>query len=93
MKIETVEAKVFRHTTNQMHDSDGHSHPGPERQTTSALLVICCDDGRSGQIIARPADVEEGLLDKFVRPVLLGQDPIRVEALWQGCTNGSGAAR
>jgi L-alanine-DL-glutamate epimerase-like enolase superfamily enzyme len=83
MKIEQVEAKVFHHSTNQTRDSDGHSHPGPVSQTTTGLLVITCDDGTPGHVIARPGDVEEPLLEKFVRPVLLGQDPMRSERLWQ----------
>ncbi len=83
MKIERVEGKVFAHTTNQVADTDGHAHPGPEQQTRSALLVITCDDGTTGQVIARPGDVEEPLLDKFVRPVLLGSDPMRPEHIWQ----------
>ena len=83
MKIERVQAKIFFHSTNQVKDSDGHDHPGPVSETTSALLVVTCDDGTSGHVIARPGDVEEALLEKFIRPVLLGQDPMRSERLWQ----------
>ena len=83
MKIETIEAKVFQHSTNQIKDTDGHAHPGPVRQTQSALLVITCDDGTSGQVIASPGDAEEALLEKFIRPVLVGEDPMRHERLWQ----------
>lgn len=84
MKIEHVEAKVFRHTTNTVSDTDGHAHPGPERDTTSALLVITADDGTCGHVVARPGDVEEKLLEQFVRPVLIGADPMRHERLWYG---------
>jgi len=42
MKIETVSTKVFRHTTNTVRDSDGHGHPGPESETSSALFTILC---------------------------------------------------
>jgi len=83
MKIERVEAKVFRHSTNQTRDSDGHSHPGEIGQTTSALLVITCDDGTAGHVIARPGDIEEPLLAQFIRPVLLGEDPLCTERIWQ----------
>lgn len=83
MKIVAVEAIRFRHTTNQVKDSDGHSHPGPVGETTSALLTITADDGTTGHVTASPGDVEEALLAKLVRPVLLGQDPMRSEALWQ----------
>ena len=82
MKIERVEAKTFRHTTNTMSDTDGHAHPGPERQTTSALLVITADDGTTGHVVARPGDVEDALLEKFVRPVLIGADPMCHERIW-----------
>lgn len=83
MKIEQVRAKVFRHRTNQVHDTDGHTHPGPDQQTQSALLEIICDDGTVGRVITSPGNVEEPLLEKFIRPVLLGADPMRSEALWQ----------
>ena len=82
MKIESVDAKIFHHKTNQSRDSDGHAHPGPAIDATSALLVISCDDGTTGNLIARPGDVEDSLLDQFVRPLLLGQDPMRPEAIW-----------
>jgi len=82
VKIERVEAKIFRHATNTVHDTDGHAHPGPERGTKSALLVISADDGSVGHVVARPGDVEEPLLDTFVRPVLNGADPSCYELLW-----------
>jgi L-alanine-DL-glutamate epimerase-like enolase superfamily enzyme len=82
MKIEKIEAITFRHMTNTVRDSDGHGHPGPESETRSALLVITCDDGTTGQVICRPADVREPLLDRYVRPNLIGQDPLRTEKLW-----------
>ena len=84
MKIETVDATVFRHTTNQVRDSDGHGHPGPVSQTTSALLTITCDDGTTGHVACRTGDVREALLDRYVRPNLIGKDPLRTEALWYG---------
>jgi hypothetical protein len=48
MKIVSVTSKVFTYRINTARDSDGHSHPGPERDTTGALLTIACDDGTSG---------------------------------------------
>ncbi|MEM1265699.1 MAG: enolase C-terminal domain-like protein [Pseudomonadota bacterium] len=83
MKIETVTAKVFRHTTNTVRDSDGHGHPGPVSDTQSALFTITTDSGETGQVIGRVADVAPALLDRFVRPNLIGQDPMRIDLLWQ----------
>lgn len=82
MKIDTIRVTPFRHTTNTVRDSDGHGHPGPESQTTSALLSITADDGTVGRIVTRPSDVAEAVLDRFVRPNLIGQDPLRVDHLW-----------
>ncbi|MFW2545128.1 enolase C-terminal domain-like protein [Primorskyibacter sp. 2E107] len=82
MKISSVTAKVFTHSSNTVRDSDGHGHPGPESQTTSALLTITCDDGSEGRVICRPAEVREALLERFIRPNLIGRDPMVTEALW-----------
>lgn len=82
MKIERVTATIFRTMTRQVKDTDGHSHPGPERQTQSALLQIQSSDGTIGQVVASVGDVEEALLESFVRPVLVGEDPLRIEKLW-----------
>lgn len=84
MKITKVSAIRFRTTTDQVKDSDGHSHPGPARAVQSAVLQIETDTGQTGQVVASLGDVEEPLLEKFVRPVLLGEDPLRVERLWHG---------
>jgi L-alanine-DL-glutamate epimerase-like enolase superfamily enzyme len=83
MRIEQIEVRRFVYQTNTMHDTDGHSHPGPERDAIGACLTITCDDGAAGHVIARPPDVLDDLLDQFVRPVLVGADPLRIEQLWQ----------
>ncbi|MEM7021811.1 MAG: enolase C-terminal domain-like protein [Pseudomonadota bacterium] len=83
MKIEQIRVRRFTYTTNTMQDSDGHGHPGPERKTKGACLTITCDDGTAGHTIARLSDVRDEILDRFVRPVLIGSDPLRIEQLWQ----------
>lgn len=83
MKIEKVEAKSFAYKTNTVRDSDGHGHPGPWRDTIGGVLEITADDGTVGRVIASPADIAEPLLEQFVRPVLLGADPMRHEQLWR----------
>ncbi len=84
MKIQNVDAIRFHHTKNTQADSDGHGHPGPVTDTTSSLLVLTCDDGTTGQILCRDGDVREPLLDRFIRPNLIGQDPMQTERLWYG---------
>jgi L-alanine-DL-glutamate epimerase-like enolase superfamily enzyme len=82
LKIDNVSVKVFVTSSNQVKDSDGHSHPGPVHGTRQALLSITTDTGVSGHVIVQPADVREDLLAAYVRPVLLGADPLRIEKLW-----------
>ena len=82
MRIVEVAARVFTYETRTVMDSDGHSHPGPAREARQALLTITCDDGTVGHTIAPPHTVREDLLAEFVRPVLVGADPLRTEKLW-----------
>src|SRR5687767_6224601 len=82
MRIVEVTARVFTYVTETVTDSDGHSHPGPAREARQALLTITCDDVTSGHTIAPPSTVREHLLAEFVRPVLVGADPLRTEKHW-----------
>jgi len=83
MPITAVTSTVFTYETNQVKDSDGHSHPGEPHETRGALLRITTDDGVEGHVIAPPGDVAEPLLAQFIRPVLTGTDPMRWEHHWQ----------
>ena len=82
MKITDVSAKTFVYKTNQVKDSDGHSHPGPWRDAKMSLFTITCDDGTQGHTIVSPRDARKELLDGYVKPVLIGADPMRTEQLW-----------
>jgi L-alanine-DL-glutamate epimerase-like enolase superfamily enzyme len=84
MKIESVRVTRFSYQTDKMNDTDGHTHPGPWRDATGALLTVTCDDGASGHVTCSPADVREEVLAQFVRPVLVGEDPLRWEKIWRG---------
>lgn len=83
MMIETVEVRVFTHTTHQEKDSDGHTHPGSPRKTKKAILTITCNDGTVGHMLGRPNLLRNELLDGYIRPVLIGQDPLMRERIWQ----------
>ena len=84
MKIVEVTSKVFTYKTNKMSDTDGHTHPGPERQAKMALLTVTADDGTQGHVTGNPHYMREDLLNDFIRPVLVGQDSMRIEKLWYG---------
>lgn len=84
MKITSIEVRTFGHKTNIARDSDGHGHPGPVSDTASAILSVETDEGVAGHAVARPSDVAEPILDRFVRPNLAGRDPLRIDSLWYG---------
>ncbi|WP_137179827.1 enolase C-terminal domain-like protein [Roseomonas sp. AR75] len=83
MRIVRVACTVFTYPSRIARDSDGHAHPGEETIARAAMLEIEAEDGTIGRALAAPADVEEGLLAAFVRPVLIGADPLRREKLWR----------
>ncbi len=93
MKIVDISVRVFVHSSRQVKDSDGHTHPGPEHEVRRALLTITADDGSTGHGFAAPELVRPHLVDGFLKIVLLGQDPFARERLWQGLAHwqrGSG---
>lgn len=94
MKIVDVRARVFFHTSNQVKDSDGHTHPGSPHRVKQALLTVVADDGSEGHCLAPPEVVRPYLIDGFVKTVLVGGDPFDREKIWQGLAHwqrGSGA--
>jgi L-alanine-DL-glutamate epimerase-like enolase superfamily enzyme len=82
MKIESISVRVFTHTTKKEKDIDGHTHPGPARQTKTALLTIRAEDGTEGYALGGPELLRQSLLDAYVRPTFVGQDAFRRNKLW-----------
>ena len=82
MKIERITVQTFRHKVKKSVDSHGHLHPGPEQEVKSALFTIATDTGISGEVVVAPSDVAEPVLEEFVRPNLIGQDPLCTDGLW-----------
>ncbi len=84
MKISDIRVRTFYHTSHQMKDSDGHSHPGPAHRVKQSLLTITTDDGAEGHCFAPTEVVRPHLVDGFLKTVLLGEDPFSREKLWHG---------
>ena len=78
MKIVDVTIQAFSYKSKLYHDSDGHTHPGPERDASQTLLSDVTDEGAEGYAFgARPEVVEH------VKLALVGDDPLYRERLWQ----------
>ncbi len=94
MKIEQVSVTVFKITSKTVQDTDGHTHPGPEHDSTSAMLTVTTDDGHSGFSFGSPEALRPYVLENFIKKVFMGEDPMDREKLWQGLARwqrGSGA--
>ena len=83
MKIESVTVDVFGYKSRVVADSEGHTHPGPEHDARNAFLTVRTDDGDAGYCFGPPDSLTSSVLDRFVRPVLNGADPLDRELLWQ----------
>src|ERR1700756_3782353 len=83
MNIVDTAVRVFRHTSRQVRDSDGHTHPGDPHEARQALLTITTDDGSEGHCLGPVEVVRPHLINGFVRHVLIGQDPFDRERIWQ----------
>jgi L-alanine-DL-glutamate epimerase-like enolase superfamily enzyme len=74
---------VFHYLSSRSSDSAGHSHPGPEKRVTMAMLTITTDDGHRGHAFGPVEVIRPHILEAFARKVLIGQDPFDRERLWQ----------
>jgi len=79
MKIVDVITQVFHYKSCSVRDSEGHSHPGPEHDATQSLLRIVTDEGVEGYAFG----VDAAVVDRIVKPVLVGRDPFYREWVWQ----------
>lgn len=79
MKIVDVVTEVFRYKSQIVRDSDGHTHPGPEHETSQSLLRIVTDEGGEGYCFG----ANKAVIDGIVKPVLIDEDPFYREKIWQ----------
>jgi L-alanine-DL-glutamate epimerase-like enolase superfamily enzyme len=80
--ITDVEVALFTTTASTGVDGHGHRHPAPEHEVTEALLTVTDSDGASGNVAVHPDHLRESVLDGYVRPALIGQDPYARTRLW-----------
>jgi L-alanine-DL-glutamate epimerase-like enolase superfamily enzyme len=83
MKIVDVRVRVFVTTTRRHQDAAGHAHPGDPHKVRQGLLTIVADDGSEGHCFGVSEVMRPHVIEKFVKTVLIGQDPFDRERLWQ----------
>lgn len=78
MKITALDLIRFRYTSHHVRDAEGHGHPGPAHEAVASLVRIETDEGVTGYAPGgSPAMLEPA------RAVLLGEDPLYRERIWQ----------
>lgn len=81
-KIESVSVRVFKTLSWTVNDSDGHTHPGPERASESAIVTVRDSDGAEGHYSCSAEALRPYVLDSYVRKVLIGEDAFLRERHW-----------
>jgi len=82
MKIEQIRVRVFPYTAHEKRDVQGHQHYSPPFKSKMALLTIVADDGSEGHCVAAPEMVRPYIVERHLKPILIGQDPFQRERLW-----------
>ncbi|SDX56987.1 L-alanine-DL-glutamate epimerase [Pseudomonas syringae] len=83
MKIISVCVDVFSFPSRRAVDSAGHAHPGEEKPVRMGMLRIACDDGSEGVSFGPPELIRPHIIESFVKKVLIGQNPMNREKIWQ----------
>lgn len=83
MNITSVNVDVFTFPSRRAVDSAGHAHPGEEKPVRMAMLRIACDDGSEGFSFGPPELIRPHIIESFVKKVLVGQNPMNREKIWQ----------
>ena len=83
MKITQVNVEVFTFPTRRSVDAAGHAHPGEESLAKMAMLRIATEDGVEGYAFGAPELIRPHIIDSFVRKVLIGQNVMDREKIWQ----------
>ncbi|ODT81973.1 MAG: mandelate racemase [Pelagibacterium sp. SCN 64-44] len=83
MKIVDVTVTKFTHKSRKHQDSHGHSHPGSEKDAVQALLTVRTDEGYEGYAFQNPDALRPAIVDKYLRPVAIGEDGFARERIWQ----------
>lgn len=81
--IDQVTVTEFTTTTRSWRDSEGHDHASAEeRPTTGAILTVTDSDGVRGSSLVTGDYLRPAVVESYLRPLMLGRDPLRREAIW-----------
>ena len=79
LKIIDLKTDTFRYRSKLVRDAEGHTHPGPEHDTTQTMVTVVADEGAEGYSFG----ADPGVVEHVVKPQLIEDDPFDREKLWQ----------
>jgi L-alanine-DL-glutamate epimerase-like enolase superfamily enzyme len=79
LKIVDIKTQTFRYRTKVVPDSEGHAHPGDERDATQTMLTVVTDEGAEGYAFGP----DSPLIESVVKPIVVGEDAFYRERVWQ----------
>lgn len=81
--IETVTMTAFSTLARTWEDAEGHAHPTQEGVPAEGLLLTITDsEGDEGFSLVSGDYLRDAVLNKYIRPTLIGRDPLRREQIW-----------
>ena len=84
MRITEIAFITFSYESKMVRDAEGHTHPGAEHEAFQSIVRIATDDGAKGYAVgggAAPAGAS--VLPAPVQGVIIGEDPLNRERIWQ----------
>ena len=79
MQITDMQVTRFRTTSRNYPTKWGYYQWGEEHPSTSSITTIMTDEGAKGYILGG----DQGTLDRVIKPLLVGENPLDREKLWQ----------
>jgi len=79
MKVTDLRVQTFKYRTKIVRDSEGHTHPGPEHDSTQTLVTVVTDEGAEGYALGG----NPKMLLEVSKPAMVGEDPFDRERIWQ----------
>ena len=87
MKISEIELITFTVTSSGSRTRWGYGEPGPQREVPHSIMRVATDDGHEGYSeqgwLGYFHTPRQDQIDDLVKPLLIGEDPLDRERLWQ----------
>jgi len=77
-----IRVRLVPFTSHEKRDSQGHQHVCEPYTSKMALLTLRADDGSEGHCFCTPETVRPYIVERHLKPILLGQDAFQRERLW-----------